>query len=453
VADSSLYFAFMFVSSATLFGAIAIFVTIVAAASYVNFRFLKFPMAIGLMIVGLILSFILVGLHAAGLTVGARMQSFIVHASFSNFVMSGILSFLLFAGALTIDISRLREDGIVVGVLATIGVVLSTFFIAAIFFFSLRLLSIHLSFSYCLVFGALISPTDPLAILSILQHVRTKNDLYTKIAGESLFNDGVGVVLFVVSLAVASGSGGIHVTDVMVLIVREALGGVVFGLAIGWIVYKLLASVDNYTVEILLSLALVTGGYALASLIGVSGPLSMVVAGLIIGSRGRALAMSETTRRNLDLFWELADNFLNATLFVWMGLELLALSFTWTVLLAGLIAIPLTLLARFLSVGSTIRVLRFQTRLPSGSIVIMTWGGLRGALAIAMALSIPPGPARDLIVPVTYIVVVFSILVQGLTMRPILLRTWKKRSMSERISGVAHRLRKRLPFSRRRTSR
>jgi Na+:H+ antiporter len=439
-------------TSTTIFGAVAIFVTVVAAASYLNFRFFKLPMAIGLMVVGLILSFILMGLHAVGLTSSFRVQSFILQSSFANFVMRGILSFLLFAGALTMDISRLREDGVVVAALATIGVVLSTFFIAAVFFVSLDLLRVHLSFGYCLVFGALISPTDPLAIVSILKQVRSKDDLYAKIAGESLFNDGVGVVFFVVALAVASGTGEISATGVLKLIALEALGGIAFGLVLGWVVYRLLRSVDNYTVEILLTLALVTGGYALASLIGVSGPLSMVVAGLIIGSRGRAFAMSETTRRSLDLFWELVDEFLNAALFVWMGLELLVLSFTWMQIVAGLIAIPLTLLARFLSVGSTIGVLRFHRRFPPGSVTILTWGGLRGALAVAMALSVPPGPERDVIVPVTYIVVVFSILVQGLTIKPVLLRAREYRSISERVAGVAQRLRDRMPFSRRRTS-
>jgi Na+:H+ antiporter len=421
-------------------------VTVVAVASYLNFRFFHLPQAIGLMVIGLTLSFVLIGLHAAGLAVGLQAQSFLQRASFSNFLMRGILSFLLFAGALTIDLSRLREDGVVVGALATIGVVLSTFLIGGAFFVVLRLLQVPLSFGYCLVFGALISPTDPVAILSILEQVKSRGTLYTKIAGESLFNDGVGVVAFVVALTVASGATPISAAGVLELIATEAVGGIAFGLAIGWVVYRMLRSVDNYTVEILLTLALVTGGYALATLIQVSGPLSMVVAGLIIGNRGRAFAMSETTRRNLDLFWKLADEFLNAALFVWMGLEILVLSFTWMKLVAGLIAIPVVLLARFLSVGSTIGALKSRKRFPPGSVLILTWGGLRGALAVAMALSVPPGAARELIVPATYVVVVFSILIQGLTIKPLLARRWKEPSLSDAVLAFTRKMRKSLSF-------
>jgi len=260
------------------------------------------------------------------------------------------------------------------------------------------------------------------ATLAILDQVKSSATVYTKIAGESLFNDGVGVVAFTIALKTALSGGPAGVGGVLELVASEALGGIAFGLAAGWATYLLLKSVDNYSVEIMLTLALVSGGYALATVIHVSGPLSMVVAGLLIGSRGRSRAMSETTRRNLDMFWELVDEFLNAVLFVWIGLEILVLTFTRHHLLAGLMAIPVALLARFISVGSTMNVLRFHRRFPPGSVGILTWGGLRGALAIAMALSIPAGPHRDLIVPVTYVVVVFSVLVQGLTIKPLMAR-------------------------------
>jgi CPA1 family monovalent cation:H+ antiporter len=406
-----------------VFAAIAAFVTVVALASYLNYRFFRLPTAIGLMVIGLLLSLAIIGLHAAGLGIGLRAESFLRRADFSNILMRGLLSFLLFAGALKLDVHKLRKDGVVVGALATAGVVISMFLVGTAFFYALRLVGRPLSYGYCLVFGALISPTDPVATVAILERVKSGGAMFTKIAGESLFNDGVGVVAFTVALKTAVSGGVSGARSVLGLIGTEALGGVAFGLAAGWVVYLMLKSVDNYSVEILLTLALVTGGYGLATVIGVSGPLSMVVAGLIIGSRGRSRAMSETTRRNLDMFWELVDEILNAVLFIWIGLEVLVLSFSWGHLLAGLIAIPVTLLARYGSVGATIELLRFHNRFPPGSVRLMTWGGLRGALAIAMALAIPAGTHRELIVPVTYVVVVFSVLVQGLTIRPLLERT------------------------------
>jgi CPA1 family monovalent cation:H+ antiporter len=409
--------------AAPIFAAIAAFVTIVALASYLNYRFFRLPMAIGLMVIGLLLSLAILAFHAAGLSIGLRAETFLRRADFSNVLMRGLLSFLLFAGALKLDVRKLRQDGVVVGALATAGVVLSTFLVGTAFFYALRLVGRPLAYGYCLVFGALISPTDPVATVALLERVRSGGSMFTKIAGESLFNDGVGVVAFTVALKTAVSGGVSGPGSVLALIGTEAIGGVAFGLAAGWAVYLLLKSVDNYTVEILLTLALVSGGYGLATLIGVSGPLSMVVAGLLIGSRGRSRAMSETTRRNLDMFWELVDEILNAVLFVWIGLEVLVLSFSWGHLMAGLIAIPVTLLARYASVGATIELLRFRNRFPPGSVRLMTWGGLRGALAIAMALAIPAGTHRDLIVPVTYVVVVFSVLVQGLTIRPLLERT------------------------------
>ncbi len=408
-------------SSTAIFAAVAGFVTIVAAASYLNYKFFRLPTAIGLMVVGLLLSFVLIGLHAAGFGISTAAQAVLRHASFSEVLMRGLLSFLLFAGALKVDFHKLRQDGAVVGSLATAGILLSAFFIGTAFYYVLRLVGIPLSYGFCLVFGALISPTDPVATLAILDQVKSNRAMYTKIAGESLFNDGVGVVVFIIALK-SAGGGRSGPLAILGLIGTEAVGGILFGLAAGWVTYRLLKTVDNYTVEILLTLALVVGGYALATLIHVSGPLAMVVAGLLIGSRGRAVAMSETTRHNLDLFWELVDDFLNAALFVWMGLEILVLSFTWRHLLAGLAAIPVALLARFLSVGSTVGLLELGRRFEPGAVRVLTWGGLRGALAVAMALSIPPGPARDLIVPVTYVVVVFSVLVQGLTIRPLLTR-------------------------------
>jgi CPA1 family monovalent cation:H+ antiporter len=404
-------------ASGTIFTIVAVFVTVVALASYLNYRFFRLPMAIGLMVIGLALSFILIGLHAAGLPFDVYAQRFLRQVNFSEVLMRGLLSFLLFAGALQVDLHKLRQDAWAVGSLATVGVLMSIFLVGTAVHFVLNLVGIPLSYGYCLVFGALISPTDPVAIIAILNSVRSPGLIYTEIAGESLFNDGLGVVAFMIMLGLARSAGPVTVPGVLALVGREALGGIAFGLVVGWLAYRMLKSVDNYTVEILLTLALVSGGYALATFLGVSGPLSMVVAGLLVGSRGRAHAMSEVTRRNLDMFWELVDAFLNAVLFVWIGLEVLVLSFTWGHLLAGLMAVPIVLLARLASVGSSVSVLKIWHRFPPRTVLILTWGGLRGALAIAMALSLPAGGARLVIVPVTYVIVVFSVLVQGLTIK------------------------------------
>jgi CPA1 family monovalent cation:H+ antiporter len=404
-------------ASGAIFTILAVFVTVVALASYLNYRLFRLPMAVGLMVIGLALSFLLIGLRAAGLPFNLYAQKFLRQANFSEILMRGLLSFLLFAGALQVDLHKLRQDAWAVGSLATVGVLMSIFLVGTAVHFVLHLVGMPLSYGYCLVFGALISPTDPVAIIAILNSVRPPGLIYTEIAGESLFNDGLGVVAFMIMLGLARSAGPVTAAGVLELVAREALGGIAFGLAIGWLAYRMLKSVDDYTVEILLTLALVSGGYALATFLEVSGPLSMVVAGLLVGSRGRAHAMSEVTRRNLDMFWELVDAFLNAALFVWMGLEILVLAFNWSHLLAGLMAVPIVLLARLASVGSSIGVLRLWHRFPRGTVLILTWGGLRGALAIAMALSLPRGGARDVIVPVTYVIVVFSVLVQGLTIK------------------------------------
>jgi CPA1 family monovalent cation:H+ antiporter len=404
----------------TIFSVIAVFVTVVALASYLNYRFFRLPMAVGLMVIGLAMSLALIGLDAVGLNLSATAAAFLRQINFSEILMRGMLSFLLFAGALGLDVHKLREDKLVVGSLATVGVVASAFLVGTGFHFVLRLLGLSLSYGYCLVFGAIISPTDPMAIMAVLKSAKSPSAMSSKIAGESLFNDGVGVVAFAVLLGVASSGRPMAAGDVLRLIVTEALGGILFGLAIGWLVYLMLKSVDNYTVEILLTLSLVSGGYALATFLRLSGPLSMVVAGLLIGSRGRSRAMSEVTRHNLDLFWGLIDEFLNAALFVWMGAEVLVLSLTWRHFLAGFTAYLVSLLARYVSVGSTMSVLKLHRSFPPRATLILTWGGLRGALAIAMALSVPAGYARSLIVPVTYVIVVLSVLIQGLTIQRLL---------------------------------
>jgi CPA1 family monovalent cation:H+ antiporter len=325
-----------------------------------------------------------------------------------------MLSFLLFAGALHINLEDLTEHRLVIALLATVGLVLSTAIIGVLTFAVVSLLGIELSLLHCLVFGALISPTDPIAVLAILKQAGAPRALETQIAGESLFNDGVAVVLFLVLVEIASG-GDTTATDAMMLLVREAAGGVAFGLVIGGIAYVLLRGVDDYQVEVLITLALVVGGYALAMELHISGPIAVVVAGLLIGNHGRRLAMSDTTRDHLDTFWELIDEVLNAVLFVLIGLEVLLVTVSASLAVAAAAAIVIVLVARFVSAGLPVAILRPFRDFSPRAVRILTWGGLRGGISVALALSLAPSPQRDVILTITYGVVLFSILVQGLT--------------------------------------
>lgn len=268
---------------------------------------------------------------------------------------------------------------------------------------------------YCLLFGALISPTDPIAVIGIVKGAGTSKSLQTKIVGESLFNDGIGVVVFIVLLGIAAGGHEITAGEVGLLFAEEAIGGAILGLLLGMVSYWMLKSVDNYQVEIFITLALVVGGYTLAGALHTAGPIAMVVAGLLIGNHGRSLAMSEKTREHLDTFWELVDEILNAVLFVLIGFELLLVPRVPSHLLLGLLAIPLVLAARFAAVGGTVALLRLRRTFSPGAVRIMTWGGLRGGISLALALSLPTGEERAVLLSAAYVVVVFSILVQGLT--------------------------------------
>ena len=404
---------------------VAVLLVLAAAFSYLNHRFLRLPTTVGLTALTLLASLAAV---AAGLVFPAvehRAAGFARQIDFNQAVLHGMLGFLLFAGALRIDLGDLARQKGTVALLATAGVVVSTLLVGGMAWGVFALLGVPVRPVYCLLFGALISPTDPIAVLALLKRLGAPRPLEVTIAGESLFNDGVGVAVFLGLLEVAVNGHGFDPGRLAALFLREALGGAAFGLAAGYLVYRLLKSVDDYQVEVLLSLALVAGGYALADALHLSGPIAMVVAGLLIGNHGRLFAMSETTCQHLDVFWELIDEVLNAVLFVLLGLEVLAVTFTGRYLVAGLLAVPAVLLARFLSAG----LLRRLAPVERGAVRVLTWGGLRGALSVAMALSLPRGvageavPERDLILVVTYVVVVFSVLVQGLTIGP-LTRRW-----------------------------
>ena len=400
----------------TIIDIAAILITVSALFSFINDRYIKLPTTIGLMLIALAVSVLLLFAGKLGLGgIQTHAKAFLAGIDFNQALMEGMLSFLLFAGALHINLANLAAQKWIITSLATLGILVSTFIVGGLSYFLLGWLGIDLPFIYCLLFGALISPTDPIAVLGILKTANAPKTLETKIAGESLFNDGMAVVVFIVLLGIAS--GGEHVTagHIAMLFLEEAVGGVVFGLLIGWLAYWMIKQVDNYQVEILLTLALVMGGYSLATEIHVSGPIAVVVAGLLMGNHGRMLAMSEHTREHLDTFWELLDEILNAVLFVLIGLEVLVLSFTSELLLASLVLIPVVLGARLVSVAIPIHLLSLRRAFSPGVIKVLTWGGLRGGVSVALALSLPVGEAREFILAITYVIVVFSIVVQGLT--------------------------------------
>ncbi len=398
---------------------LTILICLAALFSYVNHRWLKFPITIGLMAVALMFSLALLGLGKLGFGIEESAQRFIGAIDFNEALMHGMLGFLLFAGALHVKLDELLDVKWVIATLAVVGTILSSLITGGLGYFVFDLVGLPLPFLYCLIFGALIAPTDPIAVMGVLRQARLPKALEIKIVGESLFNDGVGVVIFLVVLNLLP-KPSIEFSDVLILFLKEAIGGAALGLALGYGAYRMLRSVDNYQVEILITLALVMGSFGVADLLHTSGPIAVVVAGLLIGNQGRQWAMSDTTREHLDNFWELLDELLNAILFVLIGLEVLVLSFQRPYLVAGLAAVPLVLAARWISVLIHVKVFSWVREFSHRTITILTWGGLRGGISVALALSLPPGPGRDAVVTITYIVVVFSILGQGLTLNRVI---------------------------------
>ncbi len=411
------------------FHKVAVLLVLAAGFSYFNYRLLKLPTTIGLMVLTLLASVAVVALGHFIPALEHEAAVFVHQLDLSQTLLHGMLGFLLFAAALHINLDDLASCKMAIATLATFGVVLSTGIVGGLTWCVLAVLGIEMRLIYCLLFGALISPTDPIAVLGLIKQIGVPRSLEIQIAGESLFNDGLGMVVFLGLLGVATGEHGFEPGHLAVLFLREAIGGAAFGLAVGLLVYWLLKSVDNYQVEILLSLALVAGGYAGADALHLSGPIAMVVAGLLIGNHGRNFAMSPRTVEHLNLFWELIDVILNAVLFVALGLVVLVMNFTGQQLAAGLLAIPVVLLARWVSVALPIWLLRRWRPFNPGTVRVLTWGGLRGGISVAMALSLPGRvaeaavPEREVILVITYVVVVFSILVQGLTIGP-LTRRW-----------------------------
>ena len=405
----------------------ALLITLAAAFGYVNHRWLRLPHTIGLVVIALVASFVVVGLDALypGFGFRATVQQALVQIDFSDVLMQGMLSFLLFAGALHVNMADLISRKWAIVTLATVGVLSSTFMVGIATFYGFRLIGAGVPLIYCLVFGALISPTDPVAVLSILKRVAVPASLEAKIAGESLFNDGVGIVVFTIFVAIATGlgeHGQVTALGIVELFLVEAVGGVVLGLVTGYVAYRAMKAIDEYNLEILITLSLVTGTYGIAIAIGVSGPLAVVVAGLFIGNHGARFAMSETTRGHVGNFWSVTDEILNSILFLTIGFEFIALTLTGRIGLAMAIAVPIVLAARFISVAVPLSLLGLRRTFTKGAIPVLTWGGLRGGISVALALSLPQFAGKDVVLAATYGVVVFSIIIQGLTLEGVVRR-------------------------------
>ena len=406
------------------FDIIAILITVTAIFSFLNVRYFRLPSTIGVLAIALIFSALVIVAGKAGVpSADIAAAGFLRHIDFNRVLLHGLLAYLLFAGGLNLKIPQLSDQKGAIALLATLGVAISTLVVAGGTWLVLRLVGMPIPPVAALLFGALISPTDPIAVLAILRTLAIPAGIQAQIGGESLFNDGVDAVIFMALLQIATSPIHVGALEAVKLLAIEAVGGIVFGLAAGLLTYWLLAQVDDYKVEILLTLGLASGGYALADRIGVSAPIAIVVAGLLIGNEGREKAMSDETRSHLDVFWEVVDEILNAILFLLIGAELLLVPLKGGYGIAALVAVPLVLIARLVSVAAVVLLLSPFRNFEHGTIAVLTWSGLRGGISVALALSVPYLGYRNAIIAMTYAVVIFSIIVQGLTIRSVILRT------------------------------
>ncbi|AXT18756.1 sodium:proton antiporter [Flavobacteriaceae bacterium AU392] len=412
------------------FSVISVLIALSAIFGYINVRFLKLPITIGLMVITLVFTIIIVAIGQFDNTLFLTEKAFISQIDFKTVLLDIMLSFLLFAGALHTNFAQLKIQRWPVFVFATLGVLVSTFLVGIIMFYILQFIGLQVDFIYCLLFGALISPTDPIAVLGILKKAGAPKKLETKIVGESLFNDGVGVVVFLTILKIASSTtGSFEIIEIVELFGLEVIGGVILGMILGWITYRMMKSIDNYEIEVIITVAAVMGGTVIAHKFCLSAPLAMVTAGLIVGNDTvRNAVMSEITETYVDKFWELIDVLLNTILFVMIGMEMLVLTFEGKYILAGLLAVPIVLLSRYISLWAPIKMFSKKLEFVPNTNLIMTWGGLRGGISIALALSLTSEMHKELFLVITYIIVVFSIIGQGLTVGPIVKRLTKSKS-------------------------
>lgn len=404
-----------------LYNLLTILIVLSAAFGYINHRYFKLPNTIGIMLISLIMSLVLVAIGQYVPSISDMATNMILSVDFSRILMEIMLSFLLFAGALHVDVKTLSKERLPVLIFSTIGVTVSTFLVGVATYYLLLALEMPTPFIHCLLFGALISPTDPIAVLAILKKAGVPKSLEVKITGESLFNDGIAVVVFLTIFEMADkGVANVGFTDISILFLQEAVGGALFGLVLGWIGYYLLKSIDAYNIEVLITIAMVMGGYVLASQLHLSGPLAVVVIGLMMSDRGKLEAMSDVTREYTDKFWEIVDEVLNAILFVLIGFEILVIPFQDNFVIAGIISIAVVLISRLISIGIPISLMKLKRTFIPNTVLVMAWGGLRGGISVALALSLKPEMSRELIVTMTYIVVIFSIVVQGLSISPLI---------------------------------
>jgi CPA1 family monovalent cation:H+ antiporter len=413
----------------SVFDIAAILIAVAAVSGYVNHRLLHLPSTSGTLLVALVSSLVVVVLEqfVPGLRLQADIEGFLGQIDFNDTLMHGLLCFLLFAGALHVDLGGLLDHRWTIAALSTVGVLISVAVVGTLTWLVLDLLGLHQSLMVCLTFGALISPTDPVAVMGLLKELRAPASLEAQIAGESLFNDGVGVVVFLGLASLANLSGevateapGAAWTALALFAIREVIGGVALGLVLGFVGYHALKSIDDHPLELLITLALVMFLYALSFWIHVSGPIGVVVAGLLIGNPGRQFAMTDRTREHVDAFWSMVDELLNAVLFLLLGLEVFAVERWADVLLPAVLAVPICLIARAISVAVPVTAMRVRDSFQRGLIPVLTWSGLRGGISVALVLALPRFPGKDILLASTYAVVVFSVLAQGLTVRRVL---------------------------------
>ena len=395
---------------------ISILIFLTAVFAYVNERWIKWPATIGIMAIALLCSVLIAVTGKLVPAYTSYTRLLVANISFGPVLIKIMLGFLLFAGALHIDANKLNKEKWPIAVLATVGTFSSTFIVSVMAYYLFRIFNLQIPYICCLLFGGLISPTDPISVMGILKTAGIPQTLELKIAGESLFNDGVGVVIFLTIMEVAvNGTGSFSVGNTFLLFIREAVGGIVFGTILGYLAYLAIKSIDNYKVEVLITLTVVMCGYPMADYFHLSGPLAIIMAGIVIGTKVKEAGMSEISLDYLGKFWDLTDELFNAVLFLLMGMEMLVIKINLTIMAIGLIMILMVLFARYLSVAMPVTFLRLWIKFEKNAVLIFTWGGLRGGLSVAMALSLPVAMYRDEFVLITYIIVVFSVIVQGLT--------------------------------------